>query len=330
MSAVRHERYAALHETKSRNRMSRPRGQRVTVRDLAAETGVSIATVSRVLNNQANVAPHTRELVQRAVERLSEQAPGPRTVPARATQGAVYLRCPYLLTDYFGLIVSSIAETLELHDRPVLLNAGEAAQQAAVLPALAITARHRRRHHRAAAGAQRATGGPAGPRVPLRRGGSPRPDAARHRRRVGRALRRRPQHQHAPGRLGAPAHRRDGRAAQLARERRAPRRPRVGPGERRGAARSRAGPQRRADHAVRLPRGRRTARPASSRPPRSSGSTTRSPSARWPPPRSADCAYPRTSPSSASTTSTSPRPPAPCSPPSVSRCRKWAASPSAS
>ena len=56
--------------------MSRSRGQRVTVRDLAAETGVSIATVSRVLNNQASVAPHTRDLVQRAVERLSTRAPG--------------------------------------------------------------------------------------------------------------------------------------------------------------------------------------------------------------------------------------------------------------
>ncbi|MFI7224347.1 LacI family DNA-binding transcriptional regulator [Nonomuraea angiospora] len=32
------------------------------MRDVAAETGLSIATVSRVLNGQANVAPHTREL----------------------------------------------------------------------------------------------------------------------------------------------------------------------------------------------------------------------------------------------------------------------------
>jgi LacI family transcriptional regulator len=113
--------------------MSRPRRQGATVRDLAAETGVSIATVSRVLNNHAHVAPHTRELVQRALERLSAQPPSrPRIVP-----GSVYLRCPYLLTDYFGLIVSSIAETLELHGMPLLLNAGEGAQQAAILPALA-------------------------------------------------------------------------------------------------------------------------------------------------------------------------------------------------
>jgi LacI family transcriptional regulator, galactose operon repressor len=117
--------------------MSNRRGQRVTVRDLAAETGVSIATVSRVLNNQANVAPYTRDLVQRAFERLSAQAPGLGTFPAPVAPGAVYLRCPYLLTDYFGLIVSSIAETLELDGRPLVLNAGEAAQRAAVLPTLA-------------------------------------------------------------------------------------------------------------------------------------------------------------------------------------------------
>jgi LacI family transcriptional regulator len=49
----------------------------------------------------------------------------------------VYLRCPYLLTDYFGLIVSSIAETLELHGRQLVLNAGEAAQEETVLPSLA-------------------------------------------------------------------------------------------------------------------------------------------------------------------------------------------------
>jgi LacI family transcriptional regulator len=117
--------------------MGRPRSDRATVRDLAAETGVSIATVSRVLNNQDHVAPHTRELVQRAAERLGARTPGPRALPARVARGSVYLRCPYLLTDYFGLIVSSIAETLESHGWPLLLNAGEAAQQAAVLPALA-------------------------------------------------------------------------------------------------------------------------------------------------------------------------------------------------
>jgi LacI family transcriptional regulator len=116
--------------------MGRPAGRRVTVRDLAAHTGVSIATVSRVLNGQAHVAPETRELVERAFEELGAQAPGARSGAARTAQGAVYLRCPYLLTDYFGLIVSSIAETLELHGRTLVLNAGEAAQRETVLRTL--------------------------------------------------------------------------------------------------------------------------------------------------------------------------------------------------
>src|SRR4051812_13518578 len=83
---------------------NRRAGARATVRDVAAETGLSIATVSRVLNGQANVAPHTRELVLQAVGRLGEAAPRPRGAPENA--GAIYVRCPYLLTDYFGLIVS--------------------------------------------------------------------------------------------------------------------------------------------------------------------------------------------------------------------------------
>ena len=57
---------------------SGPQGRKVTVRAIAAQTGVSIATVSRVLNDQTNVAPETRELVRRAAEQLSAQAAGPR------------------------------------------------------------------------------------------------------------------------------------------------------------------------------------------------------------------------------------------------------------
>jgi LacI family transcriptional regulator len=100
-----------------------------TVRDIAARSGVSIATVSRVLNGHPSVSAYTRQLVQAAVDELGTTARGSRA-------GAVYLRCPYPLSDYFGLIVSSVAETLELHGRTLILNAGEAAQHTAVLPTL--------------------------------------------------------------------------------------------------------------------------------------------------------------------------------------------------
>jgi LacI family transcriptional regulator len=101
---------------------------RVTVRAIAAETGLSIATVSRVLNGGGNVAPETRERVRQLVERLGDRAPEPRRRPqARVTRPSVFVRCPYLLTDYFGHIVTSIAETLALHGQSMLLDAGEAA-----------------------------------------------------------------------------------------------------------------------------------------------------------------------------------------------------------
>jgi LacI family transcriptional regulator len=104
--------------------MVRQPGARVTVRAIAAEAGVSIATVSRVMNGHVQVAPETQEIVRRAVERLGAPVPARRA----AAHGAVFVRCPYVLTDYFGSIVTSIAETLDLHHRRPVLSAGEASQ----------------------------------------------------------------------------------------------------------------------------------------------------------------------------------------------------------
>jgi len=112
--------------------MARPRANHVTVRAIAAEAGVSIATVSRVLNGHPQVAAETKELVRRAVERLGAPAP----VRPGSRDGSVYVRCPYVLTDYFGVIVTSIADTLDLHGRRMVLGAGESAQAAHVLPGL--------------------------------------------------------------------------------------------------------------------------------------------------------------------------------------------------
>ncbi|WP_328911774.1 MULTISPECIES: LacI family DNA-binding transcriptional regulator [unclassified Streptomyces] len=112
--------------------MPRRQGTRATVRAIAAEAGVSIATVSRVMNGHAHVAPETQELVRRAVARLGAPAPARRGTAG----GAIYVRCPYVLTDYFGVIVSSIAETLDLHGRRLVLSAGDSARDIQVLAGL--------------------------------------------------------------------------------------------------------------------------------------------------------------------------------------------------
>src|ERR1700693_1585548 len=107
---------------------------RVTVRAIAAETGLSVAPVSRVLTGGGTVPSDTRDRVRRLVERLGDRAPEPRRrPPARATRPSVFVRCPYLLTDYFGHIVTSIAETLALHGQSMLLDAGEAVVKSTVV-----------------------------------------------------------------------------------------------------------------------------------------------------------------------------------------------------
>lgn len=46
------------------------RRQAVTIRHVASEAGVSLQTVSRVINNEPNVRPETKERVQAAIDRL--------------------------------------------------------------------------------------------------------------------------------------------------------------------------------------------------------------------------------------------------------------------
>ena len=41
---------------------------RVTIREIADRAGVSIATVSRVLNGREDVSPETRSVVQRVIQ----------------------------------------------------------------------------------------------------------------------------------------------------------------------------------------------------------------------------------------------------------------------
>lgn len=108
--------------------MPKPVAGRATVRDLAEHLGLSPATVSRALNGHVYVAEQTRRRVQEAVEQLSGRTPTPRSRP-----GTVLVRCPYELTDYFGPIVSSVAETLRLHERETLLDAGGAGYHDTVL-----------------------------------------------------------------------------------------------------------------------------------------------------------------------------------------------------
>ena len=111
--------------------------QRMTIRDVASQTGVSIATVSRVLNGRANVAPDTRDRVLEAMGGLGRRAPRRRGSHVQKADSGVYVHCPYMLTDYFGLIVSAVTEALDVHGMHAIVDAGESAwRRTEVLPTL--------------------------------------------------------------------------------------------------------------------------------------------------------------------------------------------------
>src|ERR1700735_3667383 len=76
-----------------------PQTKRPTVRDVAAVAGVSLMTVSRVVNGEPGVLPETAARVERAIRRLGYQ----RNDMARQ------LRRKGQLTQTLGLLVDDLA-----------------------------------------------------------------------------------------------------------------------------------------------------------------------------------------------------------------------------
>ena len=96
---------------------------RVTIRQVAEQAGVSIATVSRVVNGRSDVSSETREAVSRV---LREQGyPGsPRARAGRgdgAGTGLVGVTMPVVHPGYFASILAGAAEALYEQDRRVVL-----------------------------------------------------------------------------------------------------------------------------------------------------------------------------------------------------------------
>ena len=86
-------------------------GRTVTVRDIAEKCGVSVATVSRVINNNGRFSQETEHRVRAAIEELGYQ-PNQMARALRARR-----------TDAIGVIVPSIAN--EFYSSVILSLQGE-------------------------------------------------------------------------------------------------------------------------------------------------------------------------------------------------------------
>jgi LacI family transcriptional regulator len=100
------------------NNLGDGRRGRVTIREVAELAGVSIATVSRVLNGHSDVSAQTREAVQRVIEERGYQA-APRSRPG-STQ-LVGVAIPFVHPGYFAEILSGAAEALYERDVRIML-----------------------------------------------------------------------------------------------------------------------------------------------------------------------------------------------------------------
>src|SRR5436309_12656724 len=95
---------------------------RTTIREIADLAGVSIATVSRVLNGRGDVAEDTRELVSRIIRDNGYTANRSARGLSAGRSGLVGVLVPLVYPAYFSAILSGAAEALLERDLRVVLS----------------------------------------------------------------------------------------------------------------------------------------------------------------------------------------------------------------
>jgi LacI family transcriptional regulator len=95
---------------------------RVTIREVAKEAGVSIATVSRVLNDREDVSAQTREAVARVIRERGYTANRSARHLSGGSTGLIGVLVPLVFPAYFSQIVSGAAEALHEQDLRLVLS----------------------------------------------------------------------------------------------------------------------------------------------------------------------------------------------------------------
>src|SRR6185503_8048562 len=94
---------------------------RATIREVASAAGVSIATVSRVLNGRPDVAPQTREAVLRVVRDQGFSTNRNARALSGGRTGLVGVTLPVVHGGHFTAILAGVTEGLYEQDMRVVL-----------------------------------------------------------------------------------------------------------------------------------------------------------------------------------------------------------------
>lgn len=100
-----------MAEDSEQSSASSPGRHGLRLADVAARAGVSIKTVSRVINGERHVAAATRETVERAIEELGLVGDA-RPRPNRRRTGVVGLVFPDVRNDYFAAVSRALQSRL--------------------------------------------------------------------------------------------------------------------------------------------------------------------------------------------------------------------------
>jgi LacI family transcriptional regulator len=98
------------------------RAGRVTIREIADLAGVSIATVSRVVNGHSDVSEETREIVRAVVREHGYAANRSARGLSAGRTGFVGVLVPLIYPVYFSAILSGAAEALYEHELRLVLS----------------------------------------------------------------------------------------------------------------------------------------------------------------------------------------------------------------
>ena len=93
----------------------------VTIRDVARQSGVSVATVSRVLNNSALVSPDTREAVMKAVTQLGYRPNANAQALATQVSDTIGVVVMDVSDAFFGALVKAVDMVAQQHQKYVLI-----------------------------------------------------------------------------------------------------------------------------------------------------------------------------------------------------------------
>ena len=97
------------------------RAARPTIREIADLAGVSIATVSRVVNDSGYVAQATRRAVESVIREHGYTANRNARALSGSRTGLIGLTVPRIHPAYFSVIVAGVAEALYEHDMRIVV-----------------------------------------------------------------------------------------------------------------------------------------------------------------------------------------------------------------